>query len=193
MAGGDVTVAAGNENGKGADDANKAAAERDKAKKERLKQKAKNNKGCQQKKGTSKANRQKVNEKKGNNLPTCAICNKTARVSAGERISELQSQLPGTTGKARTELKDRIKRWERRKLRNRLEADHKYPSSKIKEEPGFKELEVANPSAARAIMHDQSNMRGLCRSCNGSLGAQSNFQGNKIREKIAQALEEAYK
>jgi len=101
--------------------------------------------------------------------------------------------LPNTTGTERKELTDRIARWGKRAKRNKLEADHKFSSSKIKDLDDFKELEVANPAAARAVMHLNSNMRGLCRFCNASLGAKSGFQGSNIKNMIKNALKEVYK
>lgn len=179
------------DSGPGSDAAKKAAKEkaaRDRAakKKAKLKEKAKKNKGCQQKKGTSKKNRDKVNEKKNGEPPKCAnpSCGLTAKESALNRIKALQKEKPVDT--------DRIDRWRRRAKRGRLEADHKFPSSKIKDSKKFKELEVADPAAARAIMHLQSNMRGLCKSCNAGLGAGSGFQGKNINTMIGNALKKAY-
>lgn len=161
-----------------------AAQKKEAAKKARQKEKAEKNGGCQQKKGTSKKNRDKVNEKKNGKPPPCASCGRTAEKSALDRISELQNEKPKDH--------DRIRRWTRRATRGRLEADHKFPSSKIKEEPNFKKLEIADPAAARAIMHLQSNMRGLCKSCNAGLGARSGFQGSKIKDMMGNALKKAY-
>jgi hypothetical protein len=143
-------------------------------------------KGCQCEKGTSAKNRDKVNRKKDGKKPRCAICGKTAAESAALKIREKQSELQSTTDPVkRKKIQESIKNWKKRK---RLEADHKYPSSKIKESPEFKELESKDLDGARKIMHDQSNMRGLCKSCNGSLQATSKFQGADIMAKIKAAL-----
>jgi Domain of unknown function (DUF4150) len=143
-------------------------------------------KGCQCKKGTSDKNKDKVNEEKDGKKPRCAICGKTAAESSALKIRERESELQmATDPKKIKEIRKSIKNWKKRK---RLEADHKFPSSKIKDLPEFKKLESKDLDAARKIMHDQSNMRGLCKSCNGSLQDKSKFQGADIIAKIKAAL-----
>lgn len=143
-------------------------------------------KGCQCKKGTSAKNRKNVNKSKDGKKPRCSICNKTAAESAALKVREKEGLLQSATDPAEIKkLKESIKNWKKRK---NLEADHKFPSSKIKQLPDFKKLETKDLDAARKIMHDQSNMRGLCKSCNGSLQAASKFEGADIIAKIKAAL-----
>jgi hypothetical protein len=113
-----------------------------------------------------------VNEKKDGKQPRCAICGKTAQESAAQRIREL-----GLTGADAA-------RWKS----FRLEADHKYPSSKIKKAPGFAQLESKNLDAAKRVMHLQSNIRGLCKPCNASLQDKSGFQGTAVKDMIQRLL-----
>ena len=149
-------------------------------------QQKKQNKGCQCKKGTSAANRNKVNESTDGKKPRCAKCGKTATESSALRIRGLISKLKSTKDPIKKkEMQQSIKHW---KKRNRLEADHKYPSSKIKKLSKFKKLESDDLDAARKVMHDQTNMRGLCKSCNGSLQDKSKFQGSNVIAKINAAL-----
>ena len=59
---------------------------------------------------------------------------------------------------------------------------------KIKMMKDFKKLEENDLDGAKKIMHDQANMRGLCKSCNAGLQAKSKFQGADIIAKIKAAL-----
>lgn len=143
-------------------------------------------KGCQCKKGTSAKNRDKVNRDKDGKKPRCAICGRTAAQAAALKIRQKKAALRRTTDpEKKKKLKKSIANWKKRK---RLEADHKFPSSKIKSLTSFKKLEESDLDSARKIMHDQSNIRGLCKSCNGSLQAGSRFQGKDIIRKINAAL-----
>jgi len=143
-------------------------------------------KGCQCKKGTSAKNRDKVNKGSDGKKPRCAICGKTAAECASLKIREKASELSSAIDPVkRKEIRASIKRWKKRK---RLEADHKFPSSKIKMMKDFKKLEENDLDGAKKIMHDQANMRGLCKSCNAGLQDKSKFQGADIIAKIKAAL-----
>ena len=135
--------------------------------------KKKGGKPCDCKKNTSKKNRDAVNRTKDGKKVRCKICKRTAAEAAAKKIRD-----KNYTGA-------RAARWRKR----RLESDHKYPSSKIKKDPGFKKLETKDLDVARKMMHLQSNMRPLCKPCNGSLQDKSGFQGTKIKERIKRELE----
>ena len=132
----------------------------------------KGGKPCQCKKGTSEKNREKVNKKKEGKPARCAKCGLTAGQSNANKIRE-----KGYTG-AKAAL------W--RKFP--IEADHKFPSSKIKADAKFKKLETKNLDSARSVMHLQSNIRGLCKDCNSRLQNRSGFQGADVHQKISSLL-----
>ncbi len=141
--------------------------------------KGENNKPCACSKSTSKENRDKVNEKDSDNKdPKCAVCGKTAKERQAMRLAAIDGAIARHDG-SEAFVQEALKMkayWSKPKM-GRLQADHIYPAKAIKKDKNFQKLERTNLQKAREVITAQTNMRGLCPSCNAAKGGKEKAYG----------------